>query len=152
MKSAAAVVQLLNDYLRIELTGHKQYLLAAAQCANWGYERLRVRQEEYAREETTHAARVARRVLFLEGAPEVADLRPVVALASVRVQLEQDHELVSHAIAHLRGAVGICAGEGDADTRRLFEEMLVDEEAHLHWLETQLGLLRELGPQHYLSL
>lgn len=151
MKGQPRVIQLLNEYLRIELTGHKQYLLWSAMCANWGYEKLRAAQEAYSHEETAHSARVVRRILFLEGTPELHAAASVAPVAGVREQLEADHALVSRAIAQLRGAVTVCMEEADGVTRNFFEEMLVDEEKHLDWVETELSLIEQLGLQLYLQ-
>ncbi len=151
MKGDAKVIDYLNEYLQIELTGHKQYMLAAAMCANWGYRRLQDKQEEYSREETTHAARIAQRIFFLEGLPKVSDARAVAPIDSVEAQIKKDQELVRHAIARLREAVDYCIKQADGGTRQLFEEMLVDEESHLDWLEAELTLMDQVGLQNYLA-
>ncbi len=151
MKGQARVIGFLNDYLQIELAGHKQYLLAAATFDRWGLGKLREAQQAYAREETEHAAVILRRILFLEGAPNLADACAVRSPASVEEQLRRDQALVTRAIVHLREAVTYAAAVKDDGSRVLFERMLVDEEKHLHWLEVQLGLLGGLGEKHYLQ-
>lgn len=151
MKGDAKVIDNLNKYLQIELTGHKQYMLAAGMCANWGYRRLHEVQEAYSREEIEHAAKITRRIFFLEGVPVPKDARTVSPCGSVADQLKLDHELVAHAIEHLQGAVEHCFSCGDAGTREIFEEMLEDEETHIHWLEAELTQIDQIGLQNYLS-
>jgi bacterioferritin len=151
MKGNARVISDLNIYLQIELTGHKQYMLASGVCANWGYRRLHERQEAYSREETEHAAKITRRILFLGGEPNVKDARDVKMTPSIQDQLEQDRGLVADAIEHLESAVEHCVSCGDGGSRALFEEMLIDEEEHIDWLEAQLTLIEQVGVAHYLQ-
>lgn len=151
MKGDADVLERLVRYLRIELTGHKQYMLHAATCRRHGYRRLAETQEAYRDEESRHASKVLHRILLLEGAPDVGDIRDVTAEPSVEAQLRRDHRLVSEAIEHLQESIGVCRDRADGGSRRLFEEMLVDEEEHLDWLETQLSLIEALGVERYLQ-
>lgn len=151
MKGDARVIELLNGYLQIELTGHKQYLLAAAVFQRWGLEKLAEAQKAYAAEETAHAAVLLRRILWLEGVPALTDASPVAPPASAEEQLRRDLALVTRAILHLRGAVTHALAVADDGSAELFEKMLVDEEEHLDWLERQLGLFGSLGEKLYLA-
>ena len=151
MQGDARVIELLNGYLQIELTGYNQYLVAAAACDNWGYPRLRDRQRAYVSEETEHAGRILHRILYLEGKPVPSDAGEIVVASSVEDQLRRDEALVRRAIVHLQGAIDYCASHGDAGSRDLLEEMLVDEEHHLDWLEIQLRLIGSLGVENYLQ-
>ena len=40
---------------------------------------------------------------------------------------------------------------GDNGTRELLAGMLVSEEEHIDWLETQIGLVDQLGETNYLA-
>jgi bacterioferritin len=151
MKSDPRVIEHLNGYLQIELTGYQQYLLAAAMAGHWGYGALLERQSAYVREEVEHAGRILRRILFLGGTPDLATVAKVTPPPAIEAQLREDHELVSRAIAYLRDAVGVARQAGDDTSRALFEEMLVDEEEHLRWLEEQLKLIAQIGLAGYLQ-
>jgi bacterioferritin len=41
--------------------------------------------------------------------------------------------------------------EGDEATAEMLEHMLVSEEHHVDWLETQLELIKQVGLQNYLA-
>jgi len=151
MQGDPRVLERLVRYLRIELTGHKQYMLHAALCRRHGYARLAEKQEAYRDEESRHAARMLHRILLLGGTPELADVAELAADPSVEAQLRRDHRLVSDAIAHLRESIAMCAECSDGGSRVLLEEMLVDEEDHVDWLETQLSLIEALGVERYLQ-
>ena len=40
---------------------------------------------------------------------------------------------------------------GDYTSRELFENILESEEEHIDWIETQLGLIEQLGLSPYLQ-
>jgi bacterioferritin len=42
-------------------------------------------------------------------------------------------------------------GMGDVTSANIFEDILADEEEHIDYLETQLGLVSQLGEQLYLA-
>ncbi len=151
MKGDAKVISYLIRYFRIELTGHKQYLLHSRVCGNWGFQRLAQKQAAYSEEETHHAGRLLERILFLEGKPELEDHRTIVVVPSVQEQLELDRDLIAQALPLLREAIEHCVSCRDDASRTLLEYMVVDEEAHLHWLEMQLGLIEQVGLQKYLQ-
>lgn len=151
MKGDPQVIAALNEYLSYELTGYRQYLLHAGMCHNWGYERLAGIQDAYHAEETQHASRVIARILLLEGAAAPRELRTIAGAPSVPEQLALDRELVMQAINHLRPAVGLCERAADYVSRDLLREMLDDEERHLHWLDTELALIGQVGKENYLQ-
>ncbi len=151
MNADPKVLAHLNEYLSVELTGHRQYLLHGGLCRHWGFERLAQREQAYVVEETAHAQRILARLLMLGGTPAPRDVRPVVGADSVPALLALDHQLVSHAITLLRQAVTQCEDSRDYDSRALLVEMLDDEEGHLDWLETEQRLLAQLGQERYLQ-
>lgn len=151
MHGDVAVQDYLNRYLSIELTGHKQYLLHAGLCRKMGYYRLAEQQQAYSEEETSHAAGLLARLLFLCGIPTMEDVRPLQVEMAVPAQLRLDHMLISRAIDLLREAVAHCTKVNDPVSRDLFVTMLADEEEHLHWVATQLDVINTMGLANYLQ-
>lgn len=141
----------LCQYLAIEQTGHKQYLLNASYCQFWSLDKLAAIQKAYSEEETAHSSRLMQRILFLGGNPELADARQITAQLNVETQLQQDQNLLVVAIDLLREAVTQAEAEKDFVSRDLFAEMLADEETHLHWVQTQLKQITLLGLENYLQ-
>ena len=58
---------------------------------------------------------------------------------------------IEWAIARLNDGVEMARALGDNGTRDLFERILVSEEKHADWLETQLSLIAQIGEQQYLA-
>ena len=51
----------------------------------------------------------------------------------------------------LKEAIAHCETCGDYISRELFEDILESEEEHIDFLETQLGLIAQVGLQNYLQ-
>lgn len=151
MKGDAKVVQLLNRVLRKELTGINQYFVQAKMCANWGYGALATHARHESIDEMKHADIVIERILFLEGTPNMAELDKLLIGRDVRQQLANDLALEQAALEVLAPGVALCNEAADHATRELLEHIIVDEEKHVDWLETQLHLIEEIGYELYLS-
>jgi bacterioferritin len=151
MKGHPKVVEYLNRALTNELTAINQYFLHAKMFQQWGYKELAERTRKESIDEMKHADRLIERILFLEGLPNLQDLGKLLVGENVPEALECDlklelagHPLLKEAIAHSESV-------GDYVSREIFERILESEEEHIDWLETQLGLIKEVGVQNYLQ-
>ena len=151
MKAKLGVVDLLNEMLTIELTAVNQYFIQAEMCANWGYGKLHKVLRDRSIDEMRDAEALIKRILFLEGVPNLQRLGPVRVGENVEEHLRLALESELNAITFLTGAVAKCAEAGDFATRLVFEEMIRDEEQHADWLETQLETIKQIGLERYLS-
>ncbi|MCI0569720.1 MAG: bacterioferritin, partial [Myxococcaceae bacterium] len=93
MKAQPKIIDLLNDVLTAELTAINQYFLHARIAENWGYERLWKKIYEESIEEMKHADRLIKRVLFLDGLPNLQRLGKINVGESVQEMLELDLKL-----------------------------------------------------------
>jgi bacterioferritin len=151
MKGNDQILQLLNDLLTNELTAINQYFVHAKMCENWGYERLAHKIREESIDEMKHADQLISRILFLEGVPNLQKLNKLRVGETVKEQLESDLQLEYAAIGFLNQGIATAREVGDNATEDLFTRILVSEEEHTDWLETQLELIRQVGEQNYLS-
>jgi bacterioferritin len=151
MKGNKKVVDVLNDVLSAELVGINQYFLHAKMCKNWGYERIADVDYHESIDEMKHAEKLVERILFLQGVPNLQKLGRVRIGQTIPEQLALDLELEMDAVVRLNRGIALCADEGDNTSRDLLEDILESEEKHLDWLETQLGLIRQLGEKAYLA-
>ena len=151
MQGDARVIELLNEQLTSELTAINQYFLHAKMQENWGYDKLAAHTRAESIEEMTHAEKLTDRILFLEGLPNYQKLLALRIGQTVREQFESDMAIEVEVIERLRPAIAYCEEVGDHTSKRLFEEILADEEHHIDYLETQLGLLEQLGEQLFVA-
>jgi bacterioferritin len=151
MKGNEQVIAVLNRVLRKELTGINQYFLHAKMCENWGYKGLRKALWDESIGEMKHADRVIERILFLEGTPNIAAYDKISVGGDVKQQLDNDLALEEAALTVLRPGIKTCLETSDDASRELLEDILVDEEKHIDWIETQLHQIKEVGYQNYLA-
>src|SRR4051812_17939185 len=151
MKSTEEILTLLNQLLTNELTAINQYFIHAKMCENWGYERLAAKIREESIDEMRHADLVITRILFLEGIPNLQALHKLRVGENVKEQLESDLQLEYSGIAFLNKGIELARAAHDNATEDLMTRILVSEEVHTDWIETQLELIRQVGEQNYLS-
>lgn len=151
MKGNDEVLTLLNLLLTNELTAINQYFIHAKMCENWGFQRLAAKVRDESIDEMRHADMVISRILFLEGVPNLQRLNKIHVGETVKEQFEADLQLEYAAIAFLNQGIAKTRDIGDNASEDLFTRILVSEEEHTDWLETQLELIRQVGEQNYLS-
>ena len=151
MEGDARVIEYLNEQLTAELTAINQYFLHAKMQENWGYTTLAAYTRTESIDEMKHAEVLADRILFLEGLPNFQRISPLHIGATVPEQFRADMAIEEAAVTRLREGASYMRSIGDITSAALFESILADEEHHIDYLETQLGLIDKLGEQLYLS-
>jgi bacterioferritin len=151
MQGDARVVEFLNEQLTAELTAINQYFLHAKMQENWGYTKLAKYTKHESIDEMRHAEVLTDRILFLEGLPNYQKINPLRIGETVKEQFECDLKIEVEAIDRLRRGIEYMRSVSDVTSARIFEEILSDEEHHVDYLETQLGLIEKLGEALYLQ-
>jgi bacterioferritin len=151
MKGDASIIRLLNAVLTNELTAVNQYFLHARMFESWGFHHLgRVVYEESIGE-MKHADKLIKRVLFLEGLPNLQDLHKLAIGESVTECLEADLALEVRGRINVVEGIAACEAGSDFISRAILTTILADTEEHIDFLETQLGLIKALGEKNYLQ-
>jgi bacterioferritin len=151
MKGDTRIIDLLNEVLTGELTAINQYFLHAKMCKNWGYLRIADRVRHESIDEMKHADILVDRILFLEGLPNLQRLDKLNIGQTVVEQMKCDVELEYRAVKLLNDGIALCRRLADNATEDMLTRILVSEEEHVDWLETQLRLIEELGEKGYLA-
>ncbi len=152
MKGDPKVLQTLNLSLRGELTAINQYFLHARMLDDWGMTKLGKHEKAESIEEMQHADLLIKRILLLEGLPNLQDLEKLRIGENVKEILEGDLALEVDGIANYRKGIAICDAAQDYVTRDLLIKILTDEEGHLDHLETQLKMIEAMGLENYIQL
>ncbi len=152
MKGDKTVIEHMNRILKNELTAINQYFLHSRILADWGVSKLAQYEYKESIEEMEHADWLIKRILFLEGLPNLQELNKLRIGESVREILECDLKIEEQAIPELRDAVGYAESIRDYVSRDLFQKILDNEEEHVDYLETQLSLIDRIGLERYTQL
>ncbi len=149
MKGDEKVLDYLNRSLRSELTSINQYWLHFRILENWGFKDLGKKWREESIEEMRHADKITHRILFLEGFPNMQVLDPLRIGQTVEEILACDYAAELEARALYTEAAEYAASAHDRVTKELYDGLLVDEEKHIDFIETQQELIKQLGVQLY---
>ncbi|HBD89998.1 MAG: bacterioferritin [Rhodobacteraceae bacterium GWE1_64_9] len=149
MKGDAKVIEYLNAALRSELTAVSQYWLHYRLQEDWGFGRLADKSRAESIEEMQHADRLIARIIFLEGHPNLQKLDSLRIGQNIKETLECDLAGEHDARTLYIEARRHCDSVGDYVSRALFDALIADEEGHIDFLETQLGLFEKLGEEKY---
>jgi bacterioferritin len=151
MQGDVKVLEYLNLALKNELTSINQYFLHARMLDNWGLKRLGKIEYEESIDEMKHADRLVKRILFLQGLPNVQDLGKLFIGEDVREVLECDlrREMEAHPL--YIEAIAYCESVKDYVTRELLVHIQKSEEEHIDFIEEQLGLIQKMGLPNYIQ-
>lgn len=151
MKGDIEIIRQLNAVLTNELTAVNQYFLHARMFQHWGFARLGKIVYDESIEEMTHADWLIKRILFLDGLPNLQDLHKLDIGETVPEALAVDLALEYRSRETLVASVAMFEAKNDYVSRELVTKILSDTEEHIDYLETQRDLLGALGEQNYLQ-
>ena len=152
MKGNKKVIDVLNELLAGELTAMDQYFIHSRMYEDLGLSKLYDRIAHEMEDETGHADQMIKRLLFLEGKPNLSKREPLNIGADVPGMLKNDLALEYAVVKDLKAAIALCESEQDYETRAMLVKQLEDtEEDHTYWLEKQLGLIDLIGLHNYLQ-
>jgi bacterioferritin len=146
-----ASITLLNQAVADELSAVHQYMYFHFLCDDQGLDLLANLFKSTAIQEMIHIERLAERILFLKGEVEMAAAEPVAKLHSVKEMLTKATKMEEESALAYNKWANECAANADSVSKKLFEELVMDEERHFDQFDTELGHLAEYG-DHYLAL
>lgn len=151
MKGDQQIIEALNTILTGELTAINQYFLHSRILEDWGLAKIGKLEYEASIDEMKHADQLIKRILFLEGLPNVQRYEKINVGENIEEIFANDLLIELTAAKHLKEFIALSEEKNDYVTRDLFKDILASEEEHIDWIETQQKLIEQVGVKRYLQ-
>jgi bacterioferritin len=142
---------ILNKAVADELAAVHQYMYFHFHCDDQGYDLLADLFKKTAIEEMLHIERLADRILFLGGEVELVAAREVDKQHDVRKMLEKSRALEESSVKMYNQFANDCSANADSASKKLFEDLVLDEERHYDQYDNEIEAMDKFGDQ-YLAL
>lgn len=149
MKGSKKIITELNQVLVDLLSTINQTFLHARIFQNWGLEGLNKKVYKASIREMKSADDLIERILFLEGLPNLQDLRKLWIGETTEEILNADLKRFTENIGRMKATIALCEKEKDYQTRELLEKFLHEDEELVDWIETQQHLIKSMGIENY---
>lgn len=136
-------VELLQKAVADELGAVHQYMYFHFHCDDQGLDLLANLFRRTAIEEMMHIERIAERILFLKGDVDLVPEQPVAKIQDIQQMLEKAKQMEQGSIRQYNEwavAVG-----SDSATRKLFEDLVADEERHYGQYDKEVDNIVKYG-------
>jgi bacterioferritin len=144
-------VELLNRAVADELSAVHQYMYFHFHCDDQGYDLLAGLFKQTAIEEMLHSERLAERILFLKSDVQMQASGEVTKIRDVPEMLKRAREMEEKSVRDYNGWANECAANADSVSKKLFEDLVSDEERHFDQYDIELDNMDKFGDR-YLAL
>lgn len=144
-------IELLNRALAEEMSAVHQYMYFHFHLADQGYGPLATLMKRTAIHEMAHTETLAERILFLGGEVQMKVAEPVKPIHEPRGMLERAKSMEEASAVFYNEAAQQCTKNADATSRKIFEDLVADEEGHADVFDQQIGYIERFG-ERFLAL
>jgi bacterioferritin len=144
-------IEVLRKAVQDELSAVHQYMYFHFHCDDQGYDLLAGLFRQTAIEEMLHIERLAERILFLKGEVEMVASAEVNKIHDVKKMLETARGMEQKSVMDYNRWANECSANADSMSKKLFEDLVMDEERHYDQYDTELDNMAKFGDQ-YLAL
>lgn len=144
-------IELLNKAVADELSAVHQYMYFHFLCDDQGYDLLANLFKRTAIGEMMHIEKLSERILFLKGDVEMVAAKPVQKIHDVKAMLETATKMETASARDYNHWANECSKNEDSVSKKLFEELVADEEVHFDHYDKEMDNLIKFG-DNYLAL
>jgi len=144
-------IELLNKAIAEEMTAVNQYMYFHFLLEDMGYDYLAKYFKRTSIAEMIHVEKLAERILFLKGEVELRSSKAVEKIHDVKTMLEKAEQMETDTILNYNAWAKECGDSSDAVSKKLFENLLIEEEEHQDQFDTEIDNMNNFG-EKYLAL
>lgn len=141
-------INLLNKAIADELTAVHQYMYFHFHCDDQGYDLLAGLFKRTAIEEMMHVERLAERILFLKGEVEMEVAEAVKKVHDIKEMLVLATKMEENSARDYNVWANECSQNADSVSKKLFEDLVMDEERHFDQYDTEMDNLEKFGEKY----
>lgn len=144
-------IELLNKAVAEEISALHQYMYFHFHCDDQGFDLLAGLFKRTAIEEMLHVERLAERIIFLKGDVVMKASCDVVAERDVSKMLDMARKMEEESAIMYNNLAVECGTNADSVSKKLFEDLVLDEERHYDQYDNEIDNLERFG-EKYLAL
>lgn len=144
-------IELLNKAIADEMSAVHQYMYFHFICDDLGYDLLAGLFKRTSIEEMMHVEKLAERILFLKGEVELKAKDDVKKIKDLTEMLKLAASMEEGSARDYNLWANECSANADSATKKIFEELVADEERHFDQYDTEMENLKKFGDR-YLAL
>ena len=145
MKGRPEVIASLNERLSDYHASLMQNVAHSAVCAKFGYSALKDYFDCLSKEDYVVIFKLNERITFLDGVPDVNTISEMVISETSHETLLFASEHINKVVGGLSSSLDVSDNFKDRGTRRLLEDILVEEEKRLFSVEAKMNQFTERG-------
>jgi len=144
-------IELINKAIADEMLAIHQYMYFHFLCDDQGYDLLAGLFKKTAIEEMIHVERLAERILFLKGEVEMKVGGEVQKIKDPKGMVDCAAEMEKSSAHDYNIWANECSANADSASKKIFEDLVTDEERHYDQFDTELDNMKKFG-ENYLAL
>jgi len=144
-------IELLNKAVADELLAIHQYMYFHFHCDDQGYDLLASLFKKTAIQEMGHVEVLSERILFLKGDVEMKIHGEVLKIQEPKEMVKRAAEMEDESAKEYNIWANECAANADSATKKIFEDLVNDEETHFDQFDTEMENMIKFG-ENYLAL
>ncbi len=141
-------IELLNKAVADELLAIHQYMYFHFHCDDQGYDLLAGLFKKTAIEEMTHVEVLSERILFLKGDVEMKIVGNVQKIHDPKEMVKCAAGMEDDSAKEYNEWANECAANADSASKKIFEDLVADEERHFDQFDTEMGNMEKFGEKY----
>jgi len=144
-------IELLNKAVADELLAIHQYMYFHFHCNDQGYDLLSNLFKNTAIQEMGHVEILSERILFLKGDVDMKLSGTVKKIHDPKEMVKCAAQMEDESAKEYNEWANICSANADSASKKIFEDLVLDEERHFDQFDTEMENMEKFG-EKYLAL